>query len=123
MEISVVKAALDNAQLEMARAKLNIASQYTTASETVNFHEQIMVDFRKAEKAILSITKQTSILENQEVIHKSIQLRNPYTDVLNLLQIELMQRCHAASESECEMTQHALFLSINGIAAAMQSTG
>ena len=58
------------------------------------------------------------------MIRKSIELRNPYTDVLNLVQVELLRRLHAApAEDEREPLRHALFLSINGIAAAMQSTG
>jgi len=50
-------------------------------------------------------------------------LRNPYTDVLNLLQIELLHRCRKTTEGEFERNENALLLSINGIAAAMQSTG
>jgi phosphoenolpyruvate carboxylase len=47
-------------------------------------------------------------------------LRNPYTDVLNLLQIELLRRMTEGDDPEL---RRSLFLSINGIAAAMQSTG
>ena len=113
---------LDNTQLEMARAKLNIAAYYTDLFEK-GFHDQIVSDFEKAHRAISEITGQQQLLENQQVIQKSIILRNPYTDVLNLLQIELIQRCRHTPESQCEPMRNALFLSINGIAAAMQSTG
>ncbi|MEM6336880.1 MAG: phosphoenolpyruvate carboxylase, partial [Bacteroidota bacterium] len=52
------------------------------------------------------------------------QFRNPYTDALNLMQIELLRRHHeSASTEEHARLAYALFLSINGIAAAMQSTG
>ncbi|MBW3555131.1 MAG: phosphoenolpyruvate carboxylase, partial [Gemmatimonadetes bacterium] len=57
------------------------------------------------------------------VIRKSIALRNPYTDVLNLVQLELLRRFRSAGEGEREGLRELLFLSINGIAAAMQSTG
>jgi phosphoenolpyruvate carboxylase len=57
------------------------------------------------------------------VLKKSIQLRNPYTDVLNLLQIELLCRFREADGDERESIREALFLSINGVSAAMQSTG
>jgi phosphoenolpyruvate carboxylase len=50
-------------------------------------------------------------------------LRNPYTDVLNLLQVELIRRYRMAKSKDREPFRQALFLSINGIAAAMQSTG
>ena len=49
---------------------------------------------------------------------------NSYTDMLNLLQIELIKRYRAAEQEETQDSlRQALFLSINGIAAAMQSTG
>ncbi|MBN1352590.1 phosphoenolpyruvate carboxylase [candidate division KSB1 bacterium] len=113
---------LNNAQQAMARTKLNIAALYGK-SQDQQFHEQIVTDFKKAEQAILAITGQKQLLDNNPVIQKSIQLRNPYTDVLNLLQIELLQRQgKAGKEGDAELRQ-ALFLSINGIAAAMQSTG
>jgi hypothetical protein len=43
-------------------------------------------------EAICAITGQRGILDNDPVLQKSIALRNPYTDVLNLLQIELLRR-------------------------------
>jgi phosphoenolpyruvate carboxylase len=62
------------------------------------------------------------------VIARSIDLRNPYTDVLNLTQIELMRRWRALDEdarasADGQTLRQALFVSINGIAGAMQSTG
>ncbi|NNE48482.1 MAG: phosphoenolpyruvate carboxylase, partial [Rhodothermales bacterium] len=60
---------------------------------------------------------------NNEVISNSIRLRNPFTDVLNLLQIDLIRRYRAAESEDVDPVRRALFLSINGIAAAMQSTG
>ncbi len=113
---------LDNAQLEMARAKLDIAKNYTDLSEKC-FHDQILSDFNKAFDAILKITNQEKLLDNQPAIQKSITLRNPYTDVLNLLQIELSHRCRNSSGNQYEENVNTLFLSINGIAAAMHSTG
>ena len=58
------------------------------------------------------------------MIRRSIELRNPYTDVLNLIQIELLHRFRSErNEERRERLREAVFLSINGIAAAMQSTG
>jgi phosphoenolpyruvate carboxylase len=117
------QAVLNNAQLEMARTRLPIAKYYQSLS-TVNFDERIREEFSKAREAILQISGQEEILDNSPVIQKSIYLRNPYTDVLNLLQIELMRRWREAEPHHNEDgLRHAILLSINGIAAAMQSTG
>ncbi len=113
---------LDNAQLEMKRAHLAIAGFYAQARGE-SFHQSIADDFQRATQAICAITGQAEILDNAPVLKKSIELRNPYTDVLNLLQAELLQRWRQPDSAERESLGHALFLSINGIAAAMQSTG
>lgn len=113
---------LDNAQREMTRARLEIAVRYGSLSER-NFHDRIAADFDQARQVILSITGRKALMDNHPVIQKSIRLRNPYTDVLNLVQIELLRRWRNASDEDRGPLRHALFLSINGIAAAMQSTG
>lgn len=117
-------AVINNAQLEMGRARLEISQEYATrlGTESVSFHNRIAGDFRNAEEAILKITGEQGLLDHASVIKKSIRLRNSYTDVLNLLQIELMTR-RRAGKSSSEELDHALLLSVNGIAAAMQSTG
>lgn len=117
---------IENAQREMARARLNMAARYAALAdhEAAAFcHDRIEQDFRDARAAILAITGQAELLDNSPVIQKSILLRNPYTDVLNLLQVELLRRYRGAADAERGRLRQLLFLSINGIAAAMQSTG
>ena len=87
------------------------------------FHEALKEDFAEAERLILAVTGQETLLDDSEVIRNSIRLRNPFTDVLNLMQIDLIRRYRGAREEDQNAVRRALFLSINGIAAAMQSTG
>ncbi|CAM3372975.1 phosphoenolpyruvate carboxylase [Rhodothermus bifroesti] len=116
---------LQNAQREMVRARLEIAAYYDRllGDGPTPFHHQIEEDFQRARQAILRLTDQEELLDHDPIIRKSVMLRNPYTDVLNLLQVELMLRYRQAPESDREPLRRALFLSINGLAAAMQSTG
>jgi phosphoenolpyruvate carboxylase len=118
------RAVIDNAQMEMARARLPIAERYArTQDGGQGYHARIAADFDRARDAILRITRSSNLLENDRVIHRSIELRNPYTDVLNLVQVELLDRFRHAPDDARQPIGDALFLSINGIAAAMQSTG
>jgi len=120
------RAVLANAEREMARARLEIAREYAAlAGEGAGpWHERIEEEFLRARGAILAITGQGELLESNPVIQKSIALRNPYTDVLNLLQIELIRRRRDEGDEVRARTLDALlFQSINGIAAAMQATG
>jgi phosphoenolpyruvate carboxylase len=126
-EWSFFRTVLDNAQREMARARLEISAHYAELAEhdtAAHCHGIIAADFAAARTAILEISDQQQLLENSPVIRRSIELRNPYTDVLNLVQIELLRRYRRAeSDDERDRLRRLLFLSINGIAAAMQSTG
>ncbi|HET6569805.1 MAG TPA: phosphoenolpyruvate carboxylase [Rhodothermales bacterium] len=119
------RAIVNNAQREMARARFEIARHYArlVGSKGLALHERIAADFEQARDAVLRITGQNALLDNNPIIQKSISLRNPYTDVLNLLQIELIKRYRNAAEDDKEPLRQAIFLSINGIAAAVQSTG
>lgn len=112
---------IDNAQQEMARARLPIARRYAKLANR-SLHDRIAEEFARCERAVIEITGQRSLLDNNPVIQRSIHARNPHTDVLNLLQIELMRR-HREQRDDADTLRAALFLSINGIAAAMQSTG
>jgi phosphoenolpyruvate carboxylase len=115
---------VNNAQQEMARARLVIGEQYDAAIDTT-LHGVIADDYAAAEAAILTITGQQRLLDNNPVIQRSIAARNPWTDVLNFLQVELLKRYRATAEgaAEREQLRAAIYASINGIAAAMQSTG
>ena len=115
------RAVIDNAQVAMARARLDMAKRYASLSEGA-YHERIKHDFELAQRAILEITGQSELLDNSPVIQKSIRLRNPYTDVLNLLQTELLRRWRELPGDKSEL-RLSMFLAINGIAAAMHSTG
>ena len=123
------RAVVNNAQREMARARFAIAGFYAAlAAESHtdgrDFHQRIVAEFERARVAVTTITEQEALLDNSPVIQKSIALRNPYTDVLNLMQIELLRRYRQADDpDDREHLRQSLFLSINGIAAALQSTG
>jgi phosphoenolpyruvate carboxylase len=124
------RAVIHNAEREMARARLLIAGRYTRAATATDgadagrVHDLIHRDFDQARAAIRAITGRDELLEASPVIQRSIELRNPYTDVLNLMQIELLRRYRAATdEREEKRIGELLFLSLNGLAAAMQSTG
>ncbi len=114
---------VDNAQREIARTHLLTTEMYTQRGSD-KLHRQILDDFNKTREVILKITGQEEILDFRKVIQNSITFRNVFTYPLNLMQVELLNRWDKAeSEEELRELKHALFLSINGVSAAMQSTG
>lgn len=117
---------MDNAQRELARTHVLTTEMYTKDADQ-RLHKIIMEDFEKTRDMVLEITGQENILDMRKVIQNSIEFRNVFTYPLNLLQVELLNRWkdagQDADEEEILELKHALFLSINGVAAAMQSTG
>ncbi|MGP1347585.1 MAG: phosphoenolpyruvate carboxylase [Phycisphaerales bacterium] len=114
---------IDNAQQEMARARLPIARIYRGPGGE-RFHAMLGEEFERARRGVLAVTGQARLLDNNPVIQRSIEQRNPDTDLLNLLQAELLRRSRGArDEGEREALLPVLQLAVNALAAAMQSTG
>ena len=54
------------------------------------------------------------------MIRRSIDVRNPYVDPFNLVQVELLRRMRVHPDSRVHT---ALMITVNGIAAGMRNTG
>lgn len=116
------KTVLNNSQRELARTHLETAAIYN--KEEKLFHDRIVSEFRKAEASIKKIVEIENFLDHNPVIQKSIKFRNPFTYPLNFMEVELLSRWQKAEvdEEKSKLTE-VIFLNINGIASAMQSTG
>ena len=65
-------------------------------------------------------------MDGEPVIQRSIELRNPYVDPLNYLQVEMLRRLRALPDPEGpegEALREVIFLTVNGIAAGLRNTG
>ncbi len=69
---------------------------------------------------VLTVSGHDNPLDETPVVQRSIGLRNPYVDPLNLLQVELLDRVRHGHEEDL---REALMICINGIAAGMRNTG
>lgn len=118
-----VSTLLDNAAQELARARMPIVARYASlASKASPILGMILGEHEAACSAVLRLTGRCTLLEHAPAIERAIADRNPWTDVLNLIQIELLSR-QARNQGDPEELGAALQATINGIAAAMQSTG
>ncbi|MEO0557852.1 MAG: phosphoenolpyruvate carboxylase, partial [Bacteroidota bacterium] len=128
------QAVTGNARREMARARLVMSRRYNALAEASGAggapFERVEKEFAQAEAALLRIAEQDDLLADTSTIAATIRYRNPATDVLGPIQLELMRRYRQLEgdpgdepkAGDSELTQ-ALSVSVNAIAAAMQSTG
>jgi phosphoenolpyruvate carboxylase len=121
-ELPFFETLLDNAELELVRTRPEVLARYDRiAKEPSVFVDRIRAEYERSVDCVTQII-QRDLLESRPAIRDTVEMRNPHADLLNLVQIELLSR-HRAGLMEGELGQRLLFLSINGIAAAMQSTG
>lgn len=120
------KALIDNAQLSLRQADLPIAELYAGLADEETreaVFPTLQAEYRRAEAAILRVTGKGDLLEDEPWLRRSIQLRNPYIDPMNYLQVALLRRWRDASGVEAEALGEAVLLSVNGVAAGLRNTG
>ncbi|MBT4250282.1 phosphoenolpyruvate carboxylase [bacterium] len=122
MQSKFFRQLLDNMSFEMARSRLEISLLYSKSKEEISFHNAVESEFNLLLNAYKKITGYDTLLERNKIIDSSIRFRNPFTDILNCAQSELLDRYRSVNEKNVEL-DNAIFLSINHIAAAMQTTG
>ena len=72
-------------------------------------------------RAVLEVTEQKALLEQNPVLARSIRLRNPYVDPMSLIQVELLRRKRAGEDTP--EVNRAIAATINGISAGLRNTG
>ena len=124
------QAMLDNAEMSLLKADMEIAGEYselvTDKKSGEKIFTQIKEEFESTREVILSITENKELLDNDPVIQRSIHLRNPYIDPLNYIQVETLRQMRALPNSEnpqANELRQVIIQTINGIAAGLRNTG
>ncbi len=124
------RATIDNAQLTLLKADMRIAFRYASLvpeqQVRVRIFDCIAEEFHRTEVAILDITGQKALLEREPVLAKSVQLRNPYIDPLNYIQVEMIRRLRGLEDkasAEAAAIRAVIKLTINGVSGGLKNTG
>ncbi len=114
-----------NVELAMAKADFTIARLYAALVEDAGLRERVWQvlagEFERTRRMILSVKGQKELLGNNPVLSRSVRLRNPYVDPMSLIQVELLRRKRAGTNTD--ELNYALGATINGIAAGLHNTG
>jgi phosphoenolpyruvate carboxylase len=117
------QSAVDLMAMVLAKADGRIAAEYDrrlVAADLQPLGEDLRARLARAADGIRSVLGHANLLEASPVIRRSIDVRNPYVDPLNLVQIELLRRMRAEPDARVHT---ALMVTVNGIAAGMRNTG
>lgn len=119
------RALIDLIEMVLAKADIKIAEEYDkmlVGENEKSLGEELRNQFKETYKTILSITNNKRPAESNTVLRRSIDVRNPYVDPINILQIEILKRIRACNEEDSQL-RDALLITFNGIAAGMRNTG
>jgi len=72
---------------------------------------------------ILNLTGKNSLLGDQAVLARTLQVRDTYLAPLQLLQVKLLEQARQQGDKADATLVRALLLTINGIAAGLRNTG
>lgn len=113
-------------EMVLAKADLEIAELYfARLCKSPSLFAELRVEFDRTLRWLLAIREQKTPLEAHRFLSGSLDLRNPYVDPLNLLQLSLLGRKRALAEEAPEraLLDAALGTTLNGVAQAMRNTG
>jgi phosphoenolpyruvate carboxylase len=115
---------LDDVETMLARSDPDIALYYDelVPQELRHFSGEIRREFESACEQILAVRNSRALLDSDPTLQRSIQLRSPYLDPINLMQVDLLQRWRAGGRTDRDLFE-ALLASVAGIAQGLQSTG
>ena len=114
-----------NVEIAMAKADMAIAHRYAELVIDRGVRDRVYAmlhdEFQRTQRAILQLTGQSDLLENNPMLFRSIRLRNPYVDPMSLIQVDLLRRKRAGEKGDA--LDYAIGATMNGIAAGLHNTG
>ena len=130
------RSTLNLIEMVLAKADARIAAQYDRQLVPADL-QALGADLRQrlatTIEKLLASTGSERLLHENRVLRRSIEVRNPYVDPINLVQIELLRRIRAEAGEAApppgdashtgDSLWHAFMITVNGIAAGMRNTG
>lgn len=115
---------LDDLESQLARVEMGIAAQYVELASPGLRHyaADLVAEYERCRAVVLDIRQTTELLDGDMTQQRAIQLRNPYVDPMNLMQVDLLRRWRATGREDQDLFQ-ALLASVSGIAQGLQTTG
>lgn len=120
-------------EMVLIKADARISAQYDAALVPSHLHalgQELRANFNQTCQVLLTIKGQSELLESpaDAVTRRAIQIRDPYIDPLNLLQIEIIRLLRREKIGESEdntdrIAQDTLVILIQAVAAGMNNTG
>jgi phosphoenolpyruvate carboxylase len=116
---------LDLLEMVLGKSEGDICSHYERQLVPLEYRGlgvKLREDLEALGGLIRRLKNQNALLDGEPNLQSSINVRKPYIDPLNFLQVELLKRERAAGTISSEL-ERALKVTMAGIAAGMRNTG
>jgi phosphoenolpyruvate carboxylase len=110
---------VQNLEMTLAKASIEIAREYLALVDDDRLWEPIAAEHARTVAAVLEVVEADELLDRHPVVQRSIRLRNPYVDPMNAIQVDLLRRYRSGEDAVVP----PLLRSIAGIAAGLRNTG
>jgi phosphoenolpyruvate carboxylase len=118
---------VSNVEMTLAKTDLAIAERYVHALVPPRLWHRfatIKEEYARTVGQILAITGESTLLEAQPGLARTLAVRDTYLEPLHHLQVALLaQRRELARAAQDEKLERALLVTVNGIAAGLRNTG
>jgi phosphoenolpyruvate carboxylase len=117
------RSSIDLIEMVLAKADARIAGEYDrrlVPDDLKPLGGDLRARLEQAIARVLELTDHQELLESNPVLRRSIDVRNPYVDPINLVQVELLRRARMHDD---DRVKTALLVTVNGVAAGMRNTG
>ena len=121
---------IDMLEMVLSKSDRRIALYYeshlTDDEQLKQLGEELRERLQNAIQTLLTLKNESKLLSSNDVLDQAMRVRKTYLLPLHLLQAELMKRRrHYLAQHQQEQTpiDHALMVSITGIAAGLRNTG
>jgi phosphoenolpyruvate carboxylase len=117
-------ALLSDVEMVLAKTDLEIAAMYRALApaESDIVFEAIRNEYERTVAGVLDIRDATALLDHDPTLQRSIRLRNPYVDPMNIIQVDLLARWRSDGRPDGPLLD-GLLATVNGIARGLQNTG